>query len=67
MSNFTAESDQELQATALVTFEDCQGLSDKDFLLNLAAAKLPGASPRAQLMKRVSPELKALRSADKKE
>ena len=36
-------------------------------MLNLAAAKLPGASPHAQLMKRVSPELKALRSTDKKE
>ena len=66
-SNFTVESDEELQATALQTFKDCQNLSDKDFLLNLAAAKLPGASPRAQLMKRVGPELKALRFAEKKE
>lgn len=67
MSNFTVQSDEELQATALETFDDCRSLSDKDFLLHLAAAKLPGASPRAQLMKRVGPELKALRSTDKKE
>jgi len=66
-SNFTVQSDEELQATALEAFEDCQGLSDKEFLLSLAAAKLPGASPLAQLMRRVSPELKALRSAEKRE
>ena len=34
---------------------------------NLAAAKLQGASPRAQLMKRVSPELRAFRFTQKKE
>ena len=66
-SNFTVQSDEELQATALETFEDCQNLSEKEFLLNLAAAKLPGASPRAQLMKRVSPELKGLRLTVKKQ
>ena len=66
-SNFIVESDEKLQATAKEAFEDCQVLSDKDLLLSLAAARLPGASPRAQVMKRISPELKALRSVEKKQ
>ena len=66
-SNFIVESDEEQQATAKGMFEDCRGLSDEAFLLTVAAAKVEGASPRAQLMKKISPELKAFRSVDKKQ
>ena len=56
-----------LQAKVKETFEDCRVLSETDFLLSLAAASLPGASPRAQVMKRISPELRALRSVEKRQ
>ncbi len=66
-SNFTVQTEEEQQAEALEAFEDCRSLSDKDFYLSIAAAKLNGSSPRAQVVKRISPELKSLRAVDKKQ
>ena len=66
-SNFAVESEEEQQAAALEAFEDSQGLSDKDFYLSLAAAKLNGDSRRAEVLKKISPELKSLRSLEKKQ
>ena len=65
-SNFTVESDEEQHATAKELLDDCRDLPEEEFLLSLAAAKVGGASPRAQLLRKLSPELKALRSAARK-
>ena len=62
-SNFAVENEEEQQAAALEAFEDSQGLSDTDFYLSLAAAKLNGDSRRAEVLKKISPELKSLRKA----
>ena len=66
-SNFAVESEEEQQATALEAFEDSQGFSDKDFYLSLAVAKLNRDSRRAEVLKKISPELKSLRSLEKKQ
>ena len=66
-SNFEVETEQEERVAALRAFEDSQGLTNKEFLLSLAAAKLNGNTARAQVLKKISPELKSYRIEDKRQ
>ena len=47
-SNFIVQTEEKQQAEALEAFEVCESLSDKDFYLTIAAAKLTRNSPCAR-------------------
>ena len=66
-SNFDVETEEEERVAALEAFHDSQELTNKEFLLTVAAAKLNGNTRRAKVLKKISPELKAFRAEGKRQ